>query len=120
MKTYNPNKDLKMIANEISRQAAADSYRQYYDKSYDTIVGRQLNGTPIIGGGHRAEFTIGALKLRCEDTPQAIAKLSARYTKGAGTRLDSGTIAQIRARERGTWHSSHGTLADVEHEELPA
>lgn len=67
--TYNQYKDLKMIAAEISRQAASGQYYRYNDF-----------------GIARAEFRVGTLTLRCDDTPAAIGQLAARYAKGASDR----------------------------------
>jgi len=121
MKKYSVNADLKSIAAEIAQQIHNDSYRQYYDSSYDTIIGRQVNGAPIIGGGNRAEFTIGTLKLRCEDTPQALTALHAKYARyGSGYKpawLCSGKLPKRNKEGAGI---DYGALVVVEHETLPA
>ena len=100
--TYNQSKDLKAIAAEISRQAASGQYYRYNDF-----------------GIARAKFRVGTLTLRCDDTPAAIGQLAARYAKGASALLaHSGTLAQMRARDRGAWPQTLSALwAEIEAEQ---
>lgn len=110
--TYNQSKDLKMIAAEISRQYAAgegfnlDPLPRYLDRG---------PCRPLV------EFQIGSHTARCIDTPDAVARLVARYRKASGRRFDSGGLGALRNRDRATARGTDfGALAVVEHETLPA
>jgi len=107
--TYSANKDLKAVGDAIARQYAAGQYETLPDL---ITTGRTYTDAKMHTHYIEAEqirFTVGTLRVTCEDCPDAVARIIARYRKGAtGASWWPKSITQLGSLERGAWAPGSG------------
>jgi hypothetical protein len=104
-----PRASITAIGDEIARQYAAGA-QTYPDKDDTTCVetGIDEKGRPCFTEMPRANFRIGALTIRCADTPEAVACVVAKYRKAWTPSM--GGMGKPRP-ERNAWPPGSGLQA---------
>lgn len=113
--TYNASKDLKAIGDEIARQYAAGQFETLPDLITTDRTYTDIKGRTYYIEAEQIRFTVGTLRVRCEDSPEAVARIVARYRKGLPRDIGQGKLRGRSKIGRGT---DFGALAVVEHEAI--